>query len=299
MVGTGASSLNVVRMLLRQLQRILVLVILAGLASAFLVRYSPGALVDEREMDRRLSSGDVEALRADRAAQLSLGTAVVVYFKNLLHADLGYSESNNAQITGLLKQSAPTTLREIGLGLLGSWFFGLGAGIAVAARGAKRGISRWLVAAASNTASAVLLSLPAALIAYLCLNAGAAAATVLVFVLAPRVFRFAANLLTEAYASPHVDMARARGVPELTILLAHVLLPAAPQLLALFAASLSMAIGAAIPVEAICDTAGLGRLAWQAAMARDLPLLVNLTMLIALATTITAGLAEAAGEAKA
>jgi len=30
---------------------------------------------------------------------------------------------------------------------------------------------------------------------------------------------------------------------------------------------------------------GLGKLAWQAAMARDLPLLVNMTMLIALATT--------------
>jgi peptide/nickel transport system permease protein len=56
-------------------------------------------------------------------------------------------------------------------------------------------------------------------------------------------------------------------------------------LLALAAASISMAIGAAIPVEAICDVPGLGRLAWQAAVARDLPLLINLTMLIALVTT--------------
>ena len=49
-----------------------------------------------------------------------------------------------------------------------------------------------------------------------------------------------------------------------------------------------MAVGAIIPIEAICDAAGLGRLAWQAATARDLPLLLNLTVLIALATTAAA-----------
>ena len=39
---------------------------------------------------------------------------------------------------------------------------------------------------------------------------------------------------------------------------------------------------------------GLGRLAWNAAMARDLPLLVNLTMLIAVATTIATAVSEMA-----
>ena len=53
-----------------------------------------------------------------------------------------------------------------------------------------------------------------------------------------------------------------------------------------------MAIGAAIPVEAICDVPGLGRLAWNAAMARDLPLLVNLTMIVAVATSITTAVSE-------
>jgi ABC-type dipeptide/oligopeptide/nickel transport system permease component len=36
----------------------------------------------------------------------------------------------------------------------------------------------------------------------------------------------------------------------------------------------------------------LGRLAWNAAMARDLPLLVNLTMLVAVATTVTMAISE-------
>jgi peptide/nickel transport system permease protein len=87
-------------------------------------------------------------------------------------------------------------------------------------------------------------------------------------------------------------MARVRGIAEWRILAAHVLPSTAPQMFALAGASACMAIGAAIPVEAICDVPGLGRLAWQAAMARDLPLLVNLTMLIALATTAAMAIAR-------
>ena len=117
-------------------------------------------------------------------------------------------------------------------------------------------------------------------------------------VVAPRIFQFSKNLLREAYRAPHVETARARGVSELRILWRHALPAAGPQLIALAAASVSIAIGAAIPVEAICDVPGLGRLAWQAATARDLPLLVNLTMLVAVATTSAAMLSEAAAERK-
>ncbi|MFZ0396306.1 MAG: hypothetical protein WCF17_07435 [Terracidiphilus sp.] len=39
-----------------------------------------------------------------------------------------------------------------------------------------------------------------------------------------------------------------------------------------------------IPLEALCDSPGIGQLAWQAALSRDLPLLVNLTMLFTLVT---------------
>jgi peptide/nickel transport system permease protein len=100
-------------------------------------------------------------------------------------------------------------------------------------------------------------------------------------------------MLVQAYGSTYVEIARARGIREISILLRHVLPAAAPQILALAAASASIAIGAAIPIEAICDVPGLGRLAWQAAMARDLPVLVNLTMLIALATMAAMAISDA------
>jgi peptide/nickel transport system permease protein len=57
-----------------------------------------------------------------------------------------------------------------------------------------------------------------------------------------------------------------------------------PALFALLGVSLSVAFGAAIPIEALCDSPGVGQLAWQAALNRDLPLIMNLTLLVTLIT---------------
>jgi peptide/nickel transport system permease protein len=273
--------------ILRQLLRMAGLVLAAGLASAVLVRYSPGALVDQRELNQRLGEDSLAAMRAQKARNSNVGANFLAYLRNLTHGDLGYSESNNAPIAGLIADRAPATFRELGVGLSGGWLIGLGLAIPVG-----RFRRAWMYDAASSASAGLLLSLPAALVAYLCLMAGTASGTVLVIVLAPRIFRFARNLLVQAYGAHHVEMARARGIGEWRILSAHILPEAAPQLLALFASSASMAIGAAIPVEAICDAPGLGRLAWQAATARDLPLLVNLTMLVTLATIAAVMLSE-------
>ena len=69
----------------------------------------------------------------------------------------------------------------------------------------------------------------------------------------------------------------------------------APALLAVAGVSVSMAVGAAIPVEALCGLAGVGQLAWQAALARDLPLLVNITILVTLVTLLANSGADVIG----
>src|SRR5579872_947486 len=270
-----------------QLVRMTILVLLAALGSAILVRFSPGSLVDQRELDHRMSAESLAAMRNQRAIDNSLGRGLSRYFQNAIHGDLGKSQSYDVPIADLLLANAPATLRRVGIGLAGAWLFGLSLAIPVAYFR-----SAWMLDAGAAVFTGTLLSLPAGVLAYLCLTIGAPVEVVLLLVLTPRVFRFSRNVLVQAYGSPHIDMARARGVDEVRILLAHVFLNAAPQLLALVATSLSMAVGAIIPIEAICDAAGLGRLAWQAAIARDLPLLLNLTMLIALATTAAMAFTE-------
>jgi peptide/nickel transport system permease protein len=262
---------------IRQLARISVLVLAAGLACAILVRYAPGTMVDELELDRRLSENSIRELRSNKASSSDVFANLWRYFGGLTRGDLGYSESNHAPIAALITDRAPETLRELAIGLAGGWLFGLALAIP------KRGFS---------ILAGLLLSLPTALIAYLCLMQGAKSSLVLVIVLTPRIFWFSRNLIAQAYTALHIEMARACGISETRILISHVFPAISPQLLALAAASASMAIGAAIPIEAICDVPGLGKLAWNAAMARDLPLLVNLTMVIAVATTTATAVSE-------
>jgi peptide/nickel transport system permease protein len=48
-------------------------------------------------------------------------------------------------------------------------------------------------------------------------------------------------------------------------------------------------------VEALCGLPGVGQLAWQAALARDLPLLTNLTILVTLVTLLANSGADVIG----
>jgi len=234
-------------------------------------------MVDERELDRRLNEDSIRQIRLDRSQEIHVH--FWRYLTGLTHGDLGYSQSNHTPIASLIADRAPETARELAVGLTGGWFLGLALAIP------RRGFS---------VLAGLILSLPAALIAYLSVLAGAPSSLGLVIVLAPRIFRFARNLLEQAGNALHVEMARARGITETRILFAHILPAISPQLIALAAASASMAIGAAIPVEVICDVPGLGRLAWNAATARDLPLLVNLTMMVAVVTTAATAISEMA-----
>ena len=76
------------------------------------------------------------------------------------------------------------------------------------------------------------------------------------------------------------------GVRPWRLLCLHVAAPVLPDLVALAGVSVSMAVGATIPVEALCGSPGIGHLVWQAALSRDVPVLVNVTLLI---TALTAG----------
>jgi peptide/nickel transport system permease protein len=267
--------------------RIATLIAIAGLASGVLARYAPGAVADERELDPRLRAESVAALRAEAEASHSLPAFLGHYVRGLIHMDLGFSRSQNAPVRELIADRSGTTFRELLLALAGG--FSIGLGLAIPAARFRRAL---VYDTSCAVLAGILLSVPAALLAYVCLVAGASSTVVLLLVLTPRIFLFSRNLLAQGYGAAHVDMARARGVGELRILVAHVFRPASGPMLAVVAAAASIGIGACIPIETICDTAGLGRLAWQAAMARDLPLLVNLTVIVALVTTSAMAVAE-------
>jgi peptide/nickel transport system permease protein len=273
---------------LGQVRRIFLTALLGGLLGATLVRMGPGFGVDERELDNRLSQESREAIRSERAQDSNIATFYLRYLKGLMHGDLGFSRSLNRPVSELLKERLPLTLGSLAYGVLGGVSIGLALALLTAC---------WRVPGA-NIAPALLagacLALPAAVIALLFLWMNVSGRWAIALVVFPHVYRYAKNLLVSTYQSPHVLAAQAKGLSRARILFAHVVAPAAPQLAALIGISVSLAFGASIPIEVISDTPGVGQLAWKAALDRDLPLLVNITVLVALMTLVANSLADLA-----
>jgi peptide/nickel transport system permease protein len=277
--------------LARHAGRITFTVILGGLLGATLVRVAPGFGVDEAELDSRLSSQSIAALRQNPAEGKSLASFYWVYVTRLLHGDLGTSRSLQRPVAELLKERAPETAKSVALGLLLGWTLGLALAVAVV-------MSRsWGLDLVASLVGGALLCLPAAVLAVLFLLTRVPSRLVLALIVFPNIFRYSRNLLLRSSTSPHVLSARAKGLGDFAVMFGHVLRPVAPQLLALAGVSVSVAFTAAIPVEALCDLPGLGQLAWKAALSRDLYLLVTLTMIIAVVTLVANSLSDLVGQA--
>jgi len=268
---------------------ILATVFIGGLLSAALVRFAPGFDADEAELDPHLNSESLQALRQTRVEQHNLVRFYLHSVQRAVHGDLGTSISLGQPVTRLLRDRAPLTLRLVGVGFLLSWATVLALSLSAA----------WLRAFAYDTFATILngtlLCIPAAVLALLSVLWNVPGALAIALIIAPHDYRYARNLLAKAYSLPHIVTARAKGLSELRILFWHVVPVVGPQLLAVAGVSVSLAVGAAIPVEALCGLAGVGQLAWQAALARDLPLLMNITILVTLVTLLANSGADVIG----
>ncbi len=265
-------------------------VLLGALLSATLVRLAPGFDSDESELDPHLSSASIEALRQKRAEQHDIFRFYLHSLERAAHGDLGTSLSLSQPVVQLLEERVPLTLQLVGFGLLLSW----AAVLALALSTARLRLASYDTIA--TILSGTLLCMPAAVLALLSVLWNVPGALAIALIIAPRDYRYSRNLLAKAYSLPHVLAARASGIDETRILFRHVIPVIAPQLLALAGVSVSLALGAAIPVEALCGLAGVGQLAWQAALARDLPLLINITTLVTLVTLLANSSADVIGE---
>ena len=279
------------RSLLRRLLILICLGLGGALLSATLVRFAPGFGVEERELDPRWSAQSVEALRQKQALQDGLALYYFHYLSALAHGDFGESDSLKRPVRELLRQRLPVTGNSVVRGLGIAWLAAaLLASLGLASRG-------WLYEASGTALSSLLLSLPSAVVAMLAVHLRTPVFCAISVVVFPRLHRYIRSLLVRSYDQPHVLAARARGLGSAVIFLWHVLPIAAPPLLALLGVSFAIAFGAAIPIEALCDSPGLGQLAWQAALSRDLPLIVNVTLVVCLVMLAANALADLAGRA--
>jgi peptide/nickel transport system permease protein len=267
--------------ILKFAQKLILLAALAiagALLCATMVRFAPGYGVDESDLDFRLSQSSRDAIRGEH----QLGGGLLHYYGSyiaaLLHGNLGTSAFLQRPVAGLLKERAPLTARAVLSGLATAWI-----AASILSLLTIR-FQSWPLEYSATVVTGLLIALPTAVVALLCLYVRAPVFLGIAVILLPKLFRYQHNILAQASAQPFVLAARARGVSGNRILFRHVIPVAQHPLVALLGVSASMALGAAIPLEALSDSPGVGQLAWQAALNRDLPLLTSITLFLALLT---------------
>jgi peptide/nickel transport system permease protein len=245
------------------------------------------------------ASGATEQEIAERRAQLGLDDPLPLqyarYLWSLAQADLGQSWLHGRPVGQMiLEQLSATAELAVSATVVGTTL-GLALGVLAALRR-----STWLDTAA--TAVAVLgLSTPtywSGLLAILLFSLQLKwfpatgegdlrhlplPSLVLGFALSGSIARLVRARVLEVMDEPFVQAAQARGIPPWRVFLVHVLRPALPTALTIVALQFGFLLSGAVITESVFARRGLGKLAVEAIVWRDLPVVRGVIVFGALA----------------
>jgi peptide/nickel transport system permease protein len=271
------------------LARTLAIVLLVMVGSTILVRFAPGYLSDAREMDARYGDAARAELSAEAARSGSLSHLLLTELRGWLRGDGGISREYGVPVSEMILPRLAVTGKLLLRALVLAWLLALCASLLSSS--ARKPSMLW------QAPAVLLLAVPTAAMATLCLLAGyGGPVLVMALLLAARDFKFLHHALRKAWLDPHLLQARAQGVKTHRLVIGHILPSVGPQLSALASLSIVTALSALVPVEVIFNVPGLGELAWHAALNRDLPVLLAVTMIMALAVTLAGMTSDQPGQ---
>lgn len=257
--------------------RLCSLLAFASLGTVLLVRYAPGYFASADEMDAQHSEHGQALVLAQQASEGSPVQAWLHFCHGLLHGELGRSRQYDVPVRTLLLPRLRVTGKLLLLAALPAPLLALLCALPCSLLRTPA-LQRW---AALATLAGV--AVPVSVLASAALLSGLGGPiAVLLGMLAVRDFRFFSRLLRRQSKAPYLIYARACGMTHLRSICQTVLRPMWGQLLSVVTLSCVTALSALIPVEVIFGIPGAGQMAWTAAMNRDLPVLLAVTLLMAL-----------------
>lgn len=300
------------RLVARRLLALVPLVWLVLTLSFLVVHAAPGSYADTID-NPRLSPETRAAIRAHYGLDRPLTAQYASWLRAAATGDLGISFMYKRPVSRVLADALPPTLMLAGAGLL----ITLGLGLVLAVASARRphgwadrtltllglglyGVpSFWLagllvmvfslglgwlppshmrsVGAADLGGLARALDLARHLVLpALCLGLVGAAGTA----------RYLRATLLDVRASRFMLAARARGLPEWRLLWVHALRPALLPVVTILGLSLPILVSGSVVVETVFSWPGMGQVAFNAARARDIPLVLGVTLVGAAAVIL-------------
>jgi peptide/nickel transport system permease protein len=220
------------------------------------------------------------------------------YLGDILHGNLGYSYTSRTDVVTLVRSRIDATLLLAFAGVAISLVLGLALGL-VAALKPGGVIDAAVLALASIGVSTppfwlglVLLYYVSARLGWLPIGGYGHTSNLILPALTlgltgaswyARVFR---TSVLEVLAADYVRAARGRGLPPRTILLWHVVPNAITPVVTLLGLDLAYYMGGVAVVETVFGWPGIGLLAWQAIGTHDLPVILGVVLVSAVAVVI-------------
>ncbi|MEX2586867.1 MAG: ABC transporter permease [Actinomycetota bacterium] len=295
------------RMLPRTGQLALVLWVAVTLNFA-LPHLAPGDPVDFKYSGDAgsLSEEDLGVIRKEYGLDRSLPQQYVSFWQGLVKGDLGKSVHYNRPVSEVLLERMPWTVALVGLGTAASALVGVLLGAAAAwRRGSRRdaGVVMGVLALDAMPGfwiGMILIAVFAVELGWLPSFGAALIDTagvdrvvdvvqrlilpVVTIVLATlgAVFLLARAAMVSVLDEPFVRLARAKGISERRIALRHVLRNALLPVFTNLTLSVGMLLSGAVVVETVFAYPGLGRLIYEAVVARDYPLLQGAFLFVTL-----------------
>jgi peptide/nickel transport system permease protein len=293
--------------LIRRLGQSVIVVVGVTIITFLLTRMLPGG-VARAILGPRASPPAIADFNHENGLDLPIWQQYLFYVNQLVHGNLGFSYRLNESVTGLLSDHLPKTIILLGVSTLIALAIAVPLGVMEAVR--RNRIEDY----ALTSLSFVLYSMPPFWLSLIVikwfaidlnllppqgpqgpistyLDPTEASALVLpvmslALVTIALFSRYMRSSMLDNLVQDYVRTARAKGVSTAGVLYRHVLRNALIPIVTLLGLSLSGIFSGALITEAIFNYPGMGLLFWDSAQTRDYPVLLGVTVVVAVAVVV-------------
>lgn len=247
---------------------------------------------------RSASAETVASIRHQLGLDRPLPVQYAGYLGRLAQGDLGRSYVQKAEVSTLIRSRLPATLLLMAGAIFFELLIGLPAGIYAAARRgrtADRGIMMLSFAGVSTPQFVVgllLLYLFAYLLGWFPLSGYGTLSHLVLPALTLGIAgggwysRMIRSSMVEVLRQDYIRTARAKGLSERGVILVHGLRNAILPVIAMIGLDIGIFMSGVVVVESVFGWPGIGQLAWQAIQRIDIPIIMGVTLVAAVAIVL-------------
>lgn len=301
-----------VRYLVTRVGQALIVVVLVTVIAFLILHLLPGGAA-RATLGKDATLAQLAAFDHDMGYDRPWIQQYAMYVQRLMHGDLGYSYQLNQSVVGAIAQRLPKTMVLSLLSTLLAVVVAIPLGVLQAVR--RNRITDYAITSLALLAYATPIFFLGLLLIILFSQvwpilppeapqgftvgevladpAGLVLPTVTLAVVTVAVYsRYVRSSMVDNLTENYVRTARANGLPEWRVVLVHTLRNGLFPVIGLLGMYLPALFSGALVVESLFNFPGMGQLFWQAALKRDYPVLLGVTLVVSIATVAGALLAD-------